>query len=507
MVETLEKADEENCVNSNGEIGIDDSVVGYAYLLIDTCHTGDSSVDTSGLLNNSVEMVSCRSESFSPVSSKTTGRIYYNSFCAQCNEQKRAVPWQMIILQMRPLTSYELAVMTNEDINDMFPQRLYTPPEGEDWTSKECVSVVDSCNSSNTTLQALCKTYYAPITRASWPTSRPYKNVFCAMCNGLSEERLLNESVCLQSSAKTSSLTNTGTILDVLHYNMRQTQSDKQTSKPETACSDHESTCYPVFCPRGMYRTDSQRCVYFGEKWVINPKLMLTLMKYSGPSLGLALSKMKPLQLVKLLQIPKQCHDIGWTDMSILGDTIPKTVEQETETFEVVLLKNSDGLGIIPETFFPNAKSCLTEEWTMVIQKQKIVLKAFLKKQLNQNLITMPRDRISYELLDKLYFCEQIYLPKDEVMKTPQGLLINSTGAFLYPSEFSSLTRLRSEDRILYVYLVAVCVDDFIETSLDIVNNGGHLVFCLGQYCCLLFCVTIFVLHESAVFQYTVEPH
>ncbi|WAR28893.1 hypothetical protein MAR_014597 [Mya arenaria] len=504
MLETLEKADEEKCVNSKGEIGIDDAVLGYAYLLIDTCPrltTGDSSVDTSVLLNNSTEIVSCRSESFSPVSSKTTRRIYYNSLCAECNEQKQAVPWQMIIPQMGPLTSYELAVMTNEDIDKAFPRRLYTPPEGEDWTSKECVSVVGSCNSSNTTLQTLCKTYYAPIKRVSSHTRRPYKNVFCAMCNGLNEERLLDNSVCIRSDTRTKSLTNTGTIIDVLHYNKRQTGSNKHTSKPEKSCSDHEitqpnmSTCYPVFCPRGMYRTDSHQCVYYGKRWVINPKLMLTLMKDSGPSLDLALSKMKPLQLVKLLQIPKQCHDIEWTDIYILGDIIPKTVEQHPETFEVVLLKNTDGFGISPEIFFPNAKSCLTGNWAMVEQKQKFVLKAFLNKQrtlvIDQN--AMPRDRILYDILDKLYFCEQIYLPKDEVMKTPQGLIINSTGAFLYPSEFSSLTRLRSEDRILYVDLVAVCVDDFIETSPDILNSGGHIEFCLSQYCCLLLCVIIFM--------------
>ena len=137
-----------------------------------------------------------------PVTSNTTGRIYWNKYCAMCNSDNTdlfiwnstAISRELLFyVNMSTKTEYIIRTLddlkTFDDVNKRLRlggNIIFTPPSN--MAHKRCLpkSLMLSCehNSSNI-IYAACKQFYSPVFFIT-STKRMfvYTNIFCFLCHG-----------------------------------------------------------------------------------------------------------------------------------------------------------------------------------------------------------------------------------------------------------------------------------------------------------------------------------
>lgn len=160
----------------------------FRYLMVGECMNQSS----PGELTDKCQNDSSQAER---VYSPLTKQHYKNRFCALCNGVQDSVPWP-VKAACRDVPNYS-ELHTSEDFfleawQSPFCALLAVPPEGSE--ARECShdsSMVSECPAdwADRSFISDCQRYRHPITVRGMGT---YRNVFCAICNGVVLTRTLD---------------------------------------------------------------------------------------------------------------------------------------------------------------------------------------------------------------------------------------------------------------------------------------------------------------------------
>ena len=175
-----------------------------SYFMITRCFENDA---------NPEDVTKCQfpseydDESMQPVSSSATGRIYWNSHCARCNNDARNISlWTALVkfntdiayyVNSTPTTmyaygGYSLYPETYDGILEFISKSgniLYIPPFPQDENMcirKNSITLI-SCNDFDTNatsswLQRACEHIYSPLFFGGLGGRHPFLNIFCYLC-------------------------------------------------------------------------------------------------------------------------------------------------------------------------------------------------------------------------------------------------------------------------------------------------------------------------------------
>ena len=190
------------------------------YSMVARCYTDKSN---RSLVSKCETPTTADFEETLPVTSNTTGRIYWNKFCALCNnDNTELVIWNSAAISQELLFYVNMSVTTLfpkpkqldnlktfDDVHKTLSSRdgniIFTP--SSDMVHKRCFikSSLRSCEQNSSDVNyAACKQFYSPVYFTTHLSSRlfVYMNIFCLLCRETNLPVVQKERCTLQESSR-----------------------------------------------------------------------------------------------------------------------------------------------------------------------------------------------------------------------------------------------------------------------------------------------------------------
>ena len=232
------------------------------------------------------------SSSLPPVSDNETGVVYANEYCAVCNgvHVDNIVPWSYrlscnnVLSNMGSVFVNDLNLTMDNDLTQELIQEYCQPcsfvEPSTGLPARACYLHISSCLSQqelavlntdlqnqqryNDLVQNCTQGPYSFVTESESPSSQPYRNQYCAMCNGI-DPTTVN---CYEGPDISDMEGNTTSSLDAIvrgsfslvldiHRDGINVRSEVITTTVSVTCSSSEifdpisNACRPTVCPEG----------------------------------------------------------------------------------------------------------------------------------------------------------------------------------------------------------------------------------------------------------------
>ena len=222
------------------------------------------------------------SSSLPPVSDRDTGVVYVNEYCAVCNGVTNIAPWSYRLRCSSKLSTLiednSSLTLTQELIQEYCTPTTFVPPAGlpEGAPARECSPHISSCLPQDelaalNTTDLLNQERYnelvqnciqGPFNLVSLFGGLPYRNQYCAMCNGIPPVFL----ICYSGNPLSERFIPFSLVLDI-HRDGINVRSEVITTTVSVTCPSGEifdpvsSDCRPSVCPEG-YTLNGSACSF-----------------------------------------------------------------------------------------------------------------------------------------------------------------------------------------------------------------------------------------------------
>ncbi|WAR00015.1 hypothetical protein MAR_024387, partial [Mya arenaria] len=366
-----------------------------------------------------------------------------------------------------PTTPLETRTITVSNAKRLTLPHYYHPQNATEWNKKQCLyHNADEC--LDPTLRRKCMALDAPFVSLS---GHRYKNVYCLMC--VRHER--HDNVICETDTKLPekgfekegvySLINYDA-LNTVDKNIHVRTENKGECPKGYIPSPSLGICHLILCPEGMMLLEKGTCVYYIEWWYYDfYQISLTLTPTTGKvpiSDITVIQNMNTKRALRYLHCP--CMDVDWSSywsVYFWNDTFG-----DVTALLITLNVEERGNGKEPKPFINRLRSCFERRWTITdwgLQQE-------FTAQLSQyhvapyyfigDAFLLLRKLIYRRIksITKLFFCEQVFLSKDDVIRESVfKITLNETGRVLYRNEFSEA----GEDFEMNPTGYTVCLEDF----------------------------------------------
>ncbi|KAL4231212.1 hypothetical protein ACF0H5_008794 [Mactra antiquata] len=237
------------------------------YIMVYACLTTDGNDSMCPFTTTNVS-------SFAPVVSITTGEIYVNQQCADCNNVTDGVSWQLSVKCPFFEEDYFIAssdILLESHSDEPACYLTYIPPANVNVESRECTNdVIRQCNVREGTDQWTPMWEYCPMFNATYTYSSHnyvglYGNIFCFICNVLT----IPDPLCRWQDFKKPLNVPFSAILDRIGVEGSSVSKERDISACDASSvmvNSFEIECRQVICPLGQFRI-GEHCGYYSKKW------------------------------------------------------------------------------------------------------------------------------------------------------------------------------------------------------------------------------------------------
>ena len=468
-----------------------------SYKMVDKC-SGENftSVTCSSLNDNKwINML--------PVYSPSVNLIFYNKFCALCNDILDAITWNSFISCQMPKSFFSFHDVITVGFQTGKCGIDFQPPAIMPEDNFQCFeSLIDRCNvteeatSYSELTETACRTISSPVRGIDLV----FANAHCMICNNRSH--FLGD-LCSPLQGKTFGGTFTflldTSLVEVL-FDTSMKKQDETANKTRVLHCDvnfikhpYANECRPLLCPNGQYRLKN-KCHFFSKSWYLWGAVSVTLLFTVKDELQVSLLENSDGEgIVKFLQKKKlhwkyfemlysvNSHSNETTVNSIMVQLAKETGNGQLDLANLVkrlqILLHTDIVIDIEASSYKmklNIDRGIRKRWKH--STFSVISRESLEENNTLNEVYYPISTGRYTLqfgvpvlrISKLFFCPMVKLYRDDYKRTADAIFFrNETEKRLFPGEYH-FSQVQSS--------MYICAEDFNSEGLVQRSFGKKLI-------------------------------